>query len=555
MLFDMRTWKVGLVPIVASVLFGVAGCTGLISDPGERAGEPSAPGPTRTGEPPSPRCAPTVDPGPRAPLVRLTRVEYNRTVRDLLGDTTAPANAFPAEEELSGTDVAGPITDAQFELYQSAAETLAATAVRDNEELRGCADLSGEACARRVLRDFGRRAYRRPLTDAELERAITLFQVGDADGGWSSGVELAVTAMLQSPSFLYRLELSGSGVVRPLDGYERATRMSYFLWGSTPDEALLDAAAAGDLDEPTGVVAHAERMLDDPRAAEQSRAFFVQWLELDLGTVQKATSVVSDFEPLRRAIEAERDAFLDHVMWQSEGTLGELLSATYTFVDAETAPLYGVAAPASGERVRVELDPGRRSGILTMLPVLVAHAAPTHSAPIQRGVFIRERLLCGDLPAPPDDIDPPDVDESVSARERLAQHRSDPACAGCHTLIDPLGLPFESYDTLGRFRTTTAAGEPIDVSGEVSATEHSDGPVAHALELTQRLAESPDVAACVTRSFFASAVGRPPSGRDGCSVDGAALAFERSDRSFTALLLALVQSDAFLYQSAAQEVP
>jgi hypothetical protein len=522
------------------------------------------------GEAPGAACVPGT-PFP-TPLRRLTRVEYDNTVRDLLGDATAPARRFPPDELSGGfANNAAVLTVSPLlaERYQEAAEALAAAAVRDLGKLVPCDPTKGgaageEACARSFVESFGRRAYRRPLAAAEVTRHLALFSAARAGATFARGIEVLVGAMLQSPGFLYRLELGlpgaagegdRAGLVR-LGPYEIASRLSYLLWASMPDDRLFAAAAAGKLGTPAEVAEMARSMLDDPRARRAVSEFYRQWLgAAAIEGVAKDPAIYPDWgEPLRAAMAAELPAFVEHVLWGADGRLATLLAAPVTVATAPVARIYGVEA-AGGRPVA--LDGTRRAGVLTQPGILAVHALPNQSSPVQRGKFVREQLLCQEAPpAPPDlDVTPPEVDPRKPTRERFAQHTKDEACASCHRLMDPLGFGFEHFDGVGRYRATDG-GRPVDASGTIVNAGAIDGPFRGAPELAKKLAASPVVGACVATQWYRFAFGRLETPGDACALRGLHAAFEAARYDLRELLLALTAAETFLYRRPiAGEVP
>ena len=508
------------------------------------------------------------DPAPGAsPIRRLSAWEYDNTIQDLLGDHGHPSAGFPQEGGSgfdNNADVSA-VTWLMAQKYMLAAEEVAGRAVQDLGALLPCdpaaEGLDEGACLEQWVDGFGLRAWRRPLTPEERGEMLALFTEARATEPLPEAVSLVLQAFLQSPHFLYRVELGvpgvpgeqGTAAVR-LDDYEMASRLSYFLWGSMPDDELLDTAAAGGLATPEDIEVQARRMLDDPKARRMVEHFHEQWL----GTIRLASldKDVTEFPEWSSAINAkqvqEAAAFVDHVFFEGEGTLRELLTAPYTFVDAELAELYGLPAPGGTGLVRTEAAGGMElSGILSLGGVLSAYSKANMTDPIKRGIFVREHLLCQIPPPPPDDVPllPPVLDDDSTTREQFEQHRADPACAACHTLFDPIGFGFEGYDAIGRWRTTEN-GFPIDASGEVTAMDDG-GTFDGVQELGQMLAGSDDVAECVTRQWFRFAYGRTESAElDTCNMDTLTATFAESGHDLRELLVALTQTDAFLFRTA-----
>ncbi|WP_437639840.1 DUF1592 domain-containing protein [Sorangium sp. So ce854] len=515
----------------------------------------------------APRCA-EIRPG-ASPLRRMTRFEYNNTIRDLLGDDSAPADAFVVEEEALGFNnqaAALGVTPLLAEQLMKASEAIAARAARDLERLlAGCdpAVQGPDACAAELIERLGKRAFRRPLTPQEIERLERLFAWGNEEHGFSTGVEVVIQSMLQSPHFLYRVELgmpdpAGEGVV-PLSDHEIASRLSYLLWSSMPDDALFAAADAGELRTAEQIAAQARRLLDDPRARAAVANFHAQWLQLTrIDTITKDAAVYPRFHGgLPALLRAETEAFLEHVVFEDEaGDVATLLTAPYSLMNAELRAFYGVEAPADGAAAPgdfaiVPLDPAQRAGFLTHASLLSVLAKPDQSSPVHRGKFVRERLLCHTLPPPPPDVDiqPPAVRPGIPTRRRFEQHAQDPACSGCHRLMDPIGFGFENYDGIGLYREADQL-VPVDASGEIVGSRGTDGRFDGAVELAHLLAESDEVRQCVARQWFRFGYGRAEQAEDGCSMSQIQQAFAESGHNIRALLVALTQTDAFRYRRA-----
>ncbi len=497
-----------------------------------------------------------------SPLRRLTRSQYNNTIRDLLGITDNPADRLSPDEKVGAfySNGTAPVSELLAEQYMRVAEELAESAMADVDTLVPC-DATDDVvgCGGQFVDTFGRRAFRRPVSAEERQVLLGLFEQGHAEEGPAGGVRLVVQAALQSPQFLYHLELglpdpdgeAGSDVVA-LDEYELASKLSYFLWDSMPDDELLAAAEAGDLSDPDVLREHAERLLDDPRAADAIASFHRQWLHLDsLDVLEKNAEAYPAFDTsLRDAMVQETTRFAEWVIRSDDGRLETLLTADYSFLEGPLFELYDVEPPADHDpSMPVQLDATQRAGLLTHAGVLAMHAHADQSSPIRRGKLVRENFLCTPLAPPPPDVDvlPPALDPNATTRERFDQHRSDPACAGCHILIDPLGFGFEHYDGVGAWRDTDA-GKPVDASGEVVATMDIDGEFDGAVELSHILAGSEQVRTCVARQWFSFGLGRTPAEDDSCSYDAIGAAFAASDYDIHELLVTMVTTDSFRYR-------
>lgn len=490
---------------------------------------------------------------------RLTRAEYDATVRDLLGDASGPAKGFSVDEKVGvfANNTIAPVTDLGVEQYQAAAEQLATTATEpaNLQRLLPCASTGDEACAVDFIRTFGKRAFRRPLVAEEVEDLRRLYAQAYADAGggatFATRIKLIIQAILQAPSFLYRIEVGTPVLERPgvarLGDHELATRLSYLFWGTTPDADLLAAADAGRLATPAGIEAEARRLIASDRFGASVDSFHVQWLDLDhLSTAEKDPVLYPTFGPtLAGTMMNETKLFARDVVQKGDAKLRTLLTSPVAYVNKELAAIYGISYSGNAV-VRVALPATERAGLLTQAGFLTMHATRNQSSPIRRGLIVRQRLLCQTPPPPPPDVQvvAPDPKPGLTTRERFAEHVENPVCASCHQLFDPIGFGFESYDGVGTYRASEG-DKPIDASGQLLATADADGPFNGAVELSARLAGSNEVQGCVVRLWLEYAVGQPLMDDQQCVVDGLRDAFVRSDGDMRALLLALAQSDAF----------
>jgi len=505
------------------------------------------------------------------PIRRLTRFEYNNTVRDLLGDTSNPADVLPPEEEVAGfNNQAAALTssDLLIEQYMKVAENVSARAAGNIDALLAGCDpaLDGnDTCALSFIEDFGRRAFRRPLSQTEVERLKSVFDwaVNEPDlGRFEDGIQVVIEAALQSPSFLYRAELGAEtpieGDVVPFTSWEMATKLSYMLWNSMPDDVLFAAAEADELRTPEQISAQATRMLEDDKARDLIRNFHTQWLLLThLDSVTKDTGVYPAYDDsLRPLWKEEIQTFVEHVILEGDGSLRSLLTADYSFMNEELASFYGedVLDSVTGPEFRqVQLDPVRRAGFLSSAGLMATHANANQSSPVFRGKFVREQLMCNTLPLPPNDlvIEPPELDPNKTTKEQFEEIGANPACAGCHTLMNPIGFIFEHYDGVGQWRDQQN-GKSVDATGEVIQTDDIDGVYDGAVELADALAGSTQVQECVASQWFRFAYNRTVTQEDSCSVDQLNDVFRASNFNVKALLVALTQTNAFLYRRAVE---
>ncbi|MEP7124723.1 MAG: DUF1592 domain-containing protein [Byssovorax sp.] len=507
--------------------------------------------PQRHAAPPAVAIATEVVVAP-APLRRLTNEEYNNTVRDLLGDTSRPADAFPPDEAVAGfeNNTISPITQALVERYMDAAEALAARAVGRLDTLAPCPTAPADpACARKFIEGFGRRAYRRPLDEGERAELLAIYADKAKRAGHARAVQLVLTAILQSPSFLYRLEPAGEGAkTRPLTGYEVATRLAYFIWASTPDQPLLDAAAAGRLSTPLDLEKAARRLLQDPRAVDGIRSFHRQWLDLRVLAIASKTPVLyPGFTPeLEAAMVEETLRFAAHAVLAGGDTVAALLTSNQSFVNAPLAKLYGVSAPPGEGFALVDLPPRERAGLLTQASVMTVLAGAEETSPILRGKFVREKLLCETIQPPPASVDirPPAFDPKQTKKERFARHRSDPTCSYCHDSMDPTGFGFEHYDAVGAWRTVDGAFA-VDAGGMISGTDDANGPFDGAVELAARLSASKQVRRCIATQWFRAALGRAERAEDTAPLDAVYQTFAGKGFDVRELIVAIARSDPF----------
>lgn len=557
----MTRRRLSLLLVSLVVVAASPACTGDIGHAIGRGGAGSAP--DGDDEPVTPELCAELPPDlGAAPLRRLTRAEYDATVLALLEDDSHPADAFPEDETLLGFAAAGVVSPVMIELYQAAAETLAATARERLDAMLTC-DTADDACARTFLDAFGRRAYRRPLEASEVDALLELYRGERTAGeGFDSAIELCLTAILQSPHFLYRVELGepGDGPVLRLTQHEVATRLSYLLWGTMPDETLAEAADAGALASGDQIEDQARRMIDDPRAHEAVGRFYDEWMELSsLDDLSKDETAWPTFaaDHMGEALHESTRAFVDGVIWDGDARLETLLTSPTVFVDDRIADLLGWTGEAGAELAPVELDSGERAGLLTQPGVMAIAANADQSSPIYRGKLVRERVLCQNLSDPPDTLPdgtplvivPPEVTDDMSTRERFAAHTDDPFCAGCHRMIDGIGFGLEKFDAVGRFRPTErvrGVDVPVDTTGTIYGTR-DDGDVSYdgARELAQYLAGSEQVHECVANQWFRYAFGRAESAEDACSLNQLYGSFAASDHDLRELVIALTRTDAF----------
>lgn len=535
--------------------------------------EPITPTPTPTPSPPPPSPAPElICEHPEVPTTAftpsrlLTRFEYDNSVRDLLGlpETVVPSKDFPPENRVLGFDnnaVSHVVSPLLVTNYVDAAEAMAALAMQTQRARIVTCDpaVVGEVpCGSAIIGHLARAAFRRPPEAAEVAALERFFGERLAEEGFDTAVTLVVQVILQSPQFLYRLEPGDPGAVAPerlapLTGYELATRLSYFLWSSGPDAALIDAAESGALDTQAGYRAQIDRMLADPRARRTVRHFNALALQLErIATLTKSTTVFRDYDPTLLASWRESmERFVEEAYFGEGGGYQKLMLDPSVWVDARLARSLGLDPPVGGGWQKVSRDPSKYAGILTQPGLMAMLAMSGQSSPIKRGVFVRERVLCQVLPTPPPNVPvvPPDPDPNSTTRERFREHTKQEFCASCHVRIDPVGFSLEAFDALGRYREMEA-GKRVDTSGELRwlRDKAKEGPLTGAVDLATKLSDMDEVSDCFARQWFRYAIAREVQMADNCSLVNVEQAFVESGGNFVALLGAIAETDAFRYR-------
>jgi hypothetical protein len=472
-----------------------AACTGYVGTPTGQAGggaagagngTAGAPNPTGGGGPGAPGSAGTaassgaLDPN-RVTIRQLARAEYDNTVHDLLGTSQTPgATTFPDDVPALGFDNDGDLqnmTPVLFTLYQQAAESLAAevmtvgSAERASlDSIAGCSLASGASCAQSFITNFGLRAFRRPLTAAEVTNFVTLMSTAASDGATTTDqqYQTVIEAFLQSPNFIFKPEIDANPTsLTPhlLSPYETATRLSYMVYRSMPDQGLFSAAAAGTLATVSDLQTQLTRMLADPKAAF-APTFVSEWLGTSVVATQTFDSTL--FPQFSASVAASMGDEVNDVFTaflQSNEPLPNLLTTKSSYIDSNLASLYGIPAPSGTGLTLTTLDTPQRGGLLTMAGVLSVTSYPTRVSAVKRGAFVLSQLMCAPPPAPPANVPPfPTGTVTGTMAQILAAHRTDPSCAACHASMDPIGLSMENYDAIGVWQTTEN-GLAIDASG------------------------------------------------------------------------------------------
>lgn len=559
----MRGFSPARLCVLGALTASVAACTGTIIDdqptaplPGGGGGSSNPTGGGGSTRPADPNAA-----GP-LPLQRLTNVEYNNTVRDLLGDTTQPAGQFASDRNTTFEfRRAGDVAVQDATLFRTAAESLAAAATPKlvAGALLPCDPATGgeDACAQKFIATFGQRAFRRPLSSDETMRLTTFYSTARTSLklSFTDAVGLLIEAMLQAPQFLYHWEAAPAdapihdGSVVRLGAYQVASRLSYFVWGSMPDDQLLVAAGAGQLDTAAGVQTAARRLLADPKAKETVARFFNDWLALDnLGSRSKDLTAYPKYTAdVQQAMLDETSTFVENVAFGGDGRLTTLLSAPYSFVNSTVAPLYG-AQVASTTPQKTDLDPAQRAGFLTHASFLALTGAPSGSNPVLRGKAVYTKLLCNVLPPPPANVPPPKpASAGGTTRQRFVEHDQNACAKACHAAMDPIGFAFENYDGIGQYRTMDN-GQPVDATGSLML----DGTMQSfndAVGLAGLLAKSSDVRTCFAGEWSRFALARMDTDADAASLQATAKAFSADTATVQDLMAAVAAMRSFRFRS------
>ncbi|MBI5516656.1 MAG: DUF1592 domain-containing protein [Deltaproteobacteria bacterium] len=507
---------------------------------------------------------------PRATLRRLTQAQYRNCIQDLYGEDIAISRPMEPDSVVDGFASIGAaeasISPRGVEQYEALAYDLAEQLLVPARRARtvGCTPAGpiDDACARAALAPAGRRLWRRPLSPEELDALVAVARRAAMTlGDFHQGLGFAFAALLQSPDFLFRVELGVPDRARPdrrvFVGHELASRLAFFLWNGPPDDALLDAAVAGALDTPEGLASEARRLLLSPKARRGLRSFVTEWLELArLDDLTKDTQLFPSFSPeLGPAAREQTLRDFERMAFDLEDDWRELLVTRETHVTHRLAAVYAVPGPAretDGFRLITLPENSPRRGLLGQVSVLALRSHPVATSPTLRGRFIREGILCGFIPPPPVDVNtalPAPSMERRSLRERLQLHLSGEACAGCHIRMDPLGLGLEPFDAIGRFRRMDN-GVVIDASGRLDGMDFRDFQ-----DLTRRLREHPDAGSCMVTHLYRYATGHVEGDPELSEIDRLTAFAETRGNRLREIMFALATSDGFRRAGPTAEMP
>ena len=497
---------------------------------------------------PTPEVIPPFEPAPLAGRL-LVSWQYVNAIRDVLGAQAAAAVTPPKDVALNGLTAIGAATVSLSTSAITQYETNAYAAAAKATLSYGCTPTTAidDACLGRFFDSYGKRLFRRPLTtDERAKWTMVHHEAAMAYSSFGKGIEFVLAGLLQSTPFLYRFEEGvADGPWVKLTPYELATRLSFFIAGTTPSDALLTAAENGELDTADGIRGQAATLLSSASTAPAMAAFFDEVLDQhELEHLGKDATTFPGFDvTLAHSMREELHQVIEHDAFA--GDFRALFDQGHTYVDAKLARLYGVTEPASGW-ARVELPPSQpRAGLLGQASFLALKAHPVSTSPTLRGKLVREKLLCQAVAAPPPDVDTnlPEAmpGQTTTLRERLGVHLSAPSCAGCHKLMDPIGFGFEHFDAVGAHRTLDNT-KPVDATGALDGKTFSD-----AKGLATILKEDPRVMRCLTRTLYRQAAGHVELGSETAPLRTAEKAFAESGYQLRFLLVELAASDAFRY--------
>jgi hypothetical protein len=514
---------------------------------------------------------------------RLTKTEYGNTLRDLFGVDPAVVDGLP--DEVSGEGYLNSLSPLQLEQYLAIAEDVLdqfvpvegqdarrsteenGSAARDTETAAAridrawfveseAAKKAPAAAAREVAAAVAKQAYRRPPSDAELDVLLSVFDLGrQQELSYTGSLRLMVKAILVSPQFLFITPADAADAeskIVPLDDYQLASRLSYLLWSTMPDEQLMALADSGTLHEPAILRAEVKRMLSDPRSRALFDGFAAQWL--GVGELRSKPFDPSKFpemnDALRSAMYDETRLFFQNLVRENR-SVAELIDSDYTFLNDRLAMIYGVEKTVSGSELRkVALTDGNRGGLLGMPAVLAATSFPNRTSPVNRGVWVLEQILGDHVPTAPPDVPALENQDQqsiadLSLRARTELHRSDPVCANCHKLLDPIGFGLENFDAIGRWRDRDENGQPIDASGELPDGRSFSGPRALKAMIAERL---DDVSRNLVEKLLAYALCRRLEGYDEIVVDQLMETIAADDYRMQTLITEVVTSYSFTHR-------
>lgn len=539
-----------LVPLLTA-------CTGGIGAGGDDRedvidGQPS---PDPNDEDVAPPPPPSFEPPPPA-LRRLTQMEFANAIQDLLGLSLPENGQLQPDSVVARYASVGASTTGFSESGVEKAEELSRTLLDGvfadaNKRMRfvGC-EPAQSACLQNFITAFGRRAWRRPLTETERDRYVNLArEIGILLGDPWKGLALSTSGLLQSPNFLYRAEM-GESQSSPENlvaytPFDLAARLSFLLWATTPDDELLDAAARGDFSDAATWQVQAKRLLDSPRAKTAAAKFFRELMGVDGSVLEKDKTVFTKATPsLWRSMREEVERLMLDAAFGPEADIRKAFRSRAAYADAELASVYGLKLDGATGMQSLEHDQdGPRVGVLTSAGFLAQHGIADRGSPVLRGLFVRETLLCAHIPEPPEAVDLvlKPSENAKTTRQKLEQHATDPSCSGCHEQMDELGFAFENFDGLGMHRLTEN-GAPVDTSGHLDGKRFDD-----AKALVDLLLEHEDFERCLVTQLYRFATGRMENDGDTTVIDNLTDSLRKGGYAWQPLLVALTASPGFRF--------
>lgn len=501
---------------------------------------------------------------------RLTRTEYGNTLHDLFGVEPDMVNALP--DEVSGEGYLNSLSPLQLEQYLAIAEKVLdriispddARPTETQKRLFGeppALEADSRSAAREVARSLAGKAYRRPPSQAELDALVKVFDLGRQNKlSYPGSLRLMLKAILVSPQFLFITptgEIPRDAEIVPLDDYQLASRLSYFLWATMPDNQLLALASGGKLREPNILKAQVKRMLEDPRSRALFDGFGAQWLGLDklAGMTFDASLFPLMTSEMRAAMYDEARLFFQSIVRENRSVM-TFVEGDYTFLNETLAKVYGLEGTVTGSEMRkVRLSDANRGGILGMPGILAATSFPNRTSPVKRGVWVLEQVLGDHVPPAPPDVPPLEKQDqgqivNLTLRQRTELHRTNPVCANCHQALDPIGFGLENFDAIGRWRDREASGRPIDAAGELPGGKRFSNPKELKAILAQR---TDDFARNLVQRLLAYALCRRLEGYDEIVVDGLMQDLAADGYRMQTLVSAIVTSYPFMHRRVPEE--
>jgi hypothetical protein len=493
-------------------------------------------------------CSSANEGGSKSQLRLLTRDEYNNSVRDIFGLQGQYQASIPQEQKVLGfknNAEVSLVSSDHATAYSNVAKQIAQDIVANRwSNLVNCEVSAGQTCAETFLKDYAPLTWRRAVDESEIQNLLQLYKTG-AEISPEEGMKLMVRGLLSSPNFLYRSELGQEG---KLNSYERASALSYFFWNTTPDRELFALAQSGSLANDEILMQQAQRLLQDNRAKSGLKAFADAWLNYSaVLNINKDSEKYPQFNStLRQAMAAETENFFDYMVRTEKAGYAELFQADFSLGNQALADFYKAPLVMDGMIAKLNFADQNRRGLLGHASILSSLAYATETGPIQRGVFVREHLLCEIMPPPPANLQivPPAPREGATTRERFAEHTASAACSGCHVRIDGVGFGMEDFDAIGLLRSEDN-GKPVDSSGRMVGLDGKDFDFNGTKELSLSIATSERAQKCMVVQTFRMAHGRLEGESDICSIRRMAQSFVDRKMSLADLLVMMATDSSY----------